>query len=166
MRMKAKWLLVAIACLLAMQGRAGDIRDAFKEMPDSLLPSLSENNRLDMIDFIDSGMKAEVSNLLNGKSEMTELTDSSLTLRVSEALKVRMLLLPTAQPVDSCSQVICLLQTYGTDSLSLDTRVDFYSLHWQRLEVRPALSPADEQRIESLKMQTILKWEEEILKDS
>ena len=69
------------------------IRDVFKQMPASLLPTLSENNRLDMLDFMDSKMKAEVTNRLGGKSEMTLLTDTTLSIRMSEALKVDMLLL-------------------------------------------------------------------------
>ena len=34
------------------------IRDVFKQMPDSLMPYLSQNNRLDFIDFLDANMKA------------------------------------------------------------------------------------------------------------
>ena len=47
------------------------IRDVFRQMPDSLMPYLSTNNRLDFIDFLDSNMKAEVKNQFDGKSEMT-----------------------------------------------------------------------------------------------
>ena len=46
-----------------------------KQMPDSLVPYLSENNKLDMIDFLDSKMKAEVHNLLDGKTELITLTE-------------------------------------------------------------------------------------------
>ena len=51
------------------------MRDVFKQMPDSLIPYLSSNNRLDFIDFIDSKMDAEVANSLGGKSRMQKLTD-------------------------------------------------------------------------------------------
>ena len=54
------------------------ISEVFREMPDSLLPTLSKNNRLDMLDFMASGMKAEVTNRLGGRSEMTALTDDSM----------------------------------------------------------------------------------------
>ena len=55
------------------------IRDVFRQMPDSLMPYLSTNNRLDFIDFLDSNMKAEVKNQFDGKSEMTVMTDDSLS---------------------------------------------------------------------------------------
>ena len=40
------------------------MREVFQRMPAMMLPYLTENNKLDFIDFIDSGMKAEVRNEL------------------------------------------------------------------------------------------------------
>ena len=140
------------------------VSDVFREMPDSLLPCLSKNNRLDMIDFLDSKMQAEVTNKLNGTSEMTALTSDSLSVRVSEAFRADIMLLAPLEPVDSCTQVICMVQTFGIDSLSLDSRVDFFTPQWQRLNIRPQFTAVDEQRIKKLEVQTILKRDEEILK--
>ena len=39
----------------------------FKAMPDSLMPYLTKNNRLDMIDFMEANMKAEITNQLEGR---------------------------------------------------------------------------------------------------
>ena len=38
------------------------MRDVFRQMPDSLMPSLSQNDRLDFIDFIDSNNVFIISN--------------------------------------------------------------------------------------------------------
>jgi hypothetical protein len=140
------------------------VSDVFRTMPDSLMLSLSANNKLDMIDFLASNMKAEVRNLLNGTSEMTALTDDSLSVRVSDALRLDILLLTPEEPIDSCSQVICMVQTFGIDSLSLDAKIEFFTPQWQLLSVRPRFSAIDEQRIEVLDVQTIVKRDEEILK--
>ena len=140
---------------------AQTMKDVFMQMPSSLMPYLSENNRLDMIDFMDSGMKAEVTNLLNGRSEMTALGDDSLTIRLSEALTVHMLLLKTATPIDSCHQVVCLAWRLGTDFSSLDTKIEFYTPKWKKTDQRPQLTDAEEARLKTLILQTILKWEEE-----
>lgn len=54
-----KYILVLVAIVLSTFDAAAqrqDMRDVFKHMPDSVLGYLSENNRLDMIDFIDSKM--------------------------------------------------------------------------------------------------------------
>ena len=159
------WLTV-LFLILTVSGRAEDVRmkDIFRLMPDSLLPTLSVNNRLDMIDFIDSQMKAEVTNLLGGKSEMTALSDYSLTIRLSDALTVQMLLLKPLEMVDSCSQVVCMLQRFGTDSLSLDTKIDFYTPQWQKLDVHPILSESDAHRVSALDTKTILNFMDAILK--
>lgn len=133
-------------------------------MPFSLLPSLSENNRLDMIDFIDSKLKAEVDNLLGGKSEMTALSDDSISIKVSDALQMSILLLKPAQPTDSVCQIICVGQTYGTDSISLSTKFDYYTNKWAKVDAAPFLSDADKNRIKPLDLQTIVKWNKTILK--
>ena len=57
-----KRYLIAALCTLAVgQVSAQNLkmRDVFKQIPDSLVPYLSQNNRLDFIDFLDSNMKAE-----------------------------------------------------------------------------------------------------------
>ncbi len=152
-----------------LQGGAqpsASLRDLFRQMPDSLMPYLSQNNRLDFIDFVDSNMKAEVKNMLGGTSEMTSLSADSLSIRMSESLQVHLFLLNTASAADSCSQVICLLQTFGTDSISQETTAGFYTVGWERLPKAPLLSPSDQKRIDRLNVQTILKRDDEILKKS
>ena len=141
------------------------MREVFKQMPDSLLPYLSENNRLDFIDFIDSKMKAEVKNRLGGTSEMTVLTDSTLSIRMSEALQIDMLLLRTVETADAgSSEIICLIETFGADSLSLESTVRFFTSSWQLLNEPPSISVSDQNTISSKKVQTILKRDDEILK--
>lgn len=114
------------------------MRDVFLQMPDSLLPYLTEHNRLDFIDFIDSNMKAEVTNGLDGKSEMLSLDDESLALRVSSSMQVAMRLMPVSEPIDSCQQVVCMITTYGKDAP--ESKIEAYSLKWRLLDVSAHLS--------------------------
>ena len=155
------WLM-AFTCQVSAQDLK--MQDVFRQMPASLLPTLSENNRLDMLDFMDSKMKAEVKNRLGGTSEMTALTDSTLTIRMSNALQVDMLLLKTTENADADGEVICLIETFGTDSLSLESKVRFFTPSWQLLKEPPQLSVSDQNTISSTRMQTILKRDGEILK--
>ena len=51
-----KKLIVAALMAITFSQASADgvkIRDVFREMPDSLMPYLSLNNRLDFIDFIE-----------------------------------------------------------------------------------------------------------------
>ena len=164
--MRRHWLFTGLLLLASLTVRAGElkIQDVFKQMPNSVLPTLSENNRLDMLDFMDSKMKAEVTNRLGGKSEMTVLTDTTLTIRMSEALQVEMLLLKPEDAAGADSQVICLIETFGRDSLSLDSQVSFFTISWEKLNNPPQLSVSDQNTISSKKVLTILKRDEEILK--
>ncbi|MBQ8152676.1 MAG: DUF3256 family protein [Prevotella sp.] len=114
------------------------MRDVFLQMPDSLFPYLTQNNRLDFIDFIDSGMKAVVSNEFSGKSEMLSLTDEEVTLQVSSALKVKMRLMPVNEAVDSCRQVICMVMTYG--EANPESKIEVYSVSWKPLDTSKYLS--------------------------
>ena len=109
------------------------VRDYFAQLPDSIVPYLSTNNRLDMLDFWDSNMKMEVKNNLDGHSQLMALSDKSLTVQFNEASRLEMVLLDTQVPVDSASQLICLIRTLGTDIC--ESTVSFYSVRWRPLPV-------------------------------
>jgi hypothetical protein len=150
---------------LSLSASAGDgitLRDVFRQMPDSLMPTLTQNNRLDFLDFIDAGMKAEVKNRLGGTSVMMTLTADSLSLQVSPALRVDMLLLPLAEPIDSMNQVVVVGETFLADSVYGETAVRYFSTDWKLIPT-PPLSEIQQKRIDGLKLQTILKWNNDVL---
>ncbi len=125
-------ICILMSSLCTLSEAQTKMRDVFLQMPDSLLPYLTENNRLDFIDFIDSGMKAVVTNELGGKSEMLSLTDTALVLQVSPAMKVDMRLMPVSVAVDSCSQVVCMITTYG--NAAPESKIEVYSTLWNALD--------------------------------
>ena len=128
----SKGLLAGLfLCLTQTVMSQTTIRDVFKQMPSSILPYLTENNRLDFIDFIDSNMKAEVTNAFGGKSEMQKLTDDYLSIHLNDAASVEMRLLDVKEPVDSASRVVCLVSTMGSEVR--ESKVAFYSLKWNPL---------------------------------
>lgn len=132
--MNRRLMMCALSALLLSPCEAQQkMRDVFLQMPDSVLPYLTEHNKLDFIDFIDSNMKAVVTNELDGKSEMLSLDDERLALQVSPATHVAMQLMPVNTPVDSCQQVVCVITTYGKDAP--ESKVEVYSLKWHLLNV-------------------------------
>ena len=158
-------LALFLCMALSLSASAGDgitLRDVFRQMPDSLMPTLTQNNRLDFLDFIDAGMKAEVKNRLGGTSVMTALTADSLSLQVSPALRVDMLLLPLAEPIDSMNQVVVVGETFLADSVYGETAVRYFSTDWKLIPT-PPLSEIQQKRIDGLKLQTILKWNSDVL---
>ena len=163
-----RYLIAALCALAVGQVSAQDLkmRDVFKQIPHSLVPYLSQNNRLDFIDFLDSNMKAEVRNKLGGMSEMTALTDDSLSIRMSNALQVDMLLLKLDQPVDSIQQVVVFSQAFLTDSVYRDSKVLLYTPDWKLLTKEIPLNDIQRQRIKALELKNILKWNDDKLNKS
>ena len=131
------------------------LRDLFRQMPDSLLPYLTQNNRLDFIDFIDSNMKAEVRNALDGVSEMTALADDSLSIRLSEATNVDIHLLNTQHPTPN-TLIICVVRTWNISNGGTESRTEFYDTDWHPLDTPPTLSAEDQRRVEVWNKSTIL----------
>ena len=156
-------IITHLSLLIPHYSAAQSLKEVFKQMPDSLMPYLTQNNRLDFIDFMDSNMKAEVSNLTGGTSEMTALTDDSLSIRMSEALRVDMLLLDLDEPVDNLRQVIVFVETFLADSVYGESVCKTYSVDWQPVTKDIPFNEAQRKRLESLNLQNILKWSEDKL---
>lgn len=136
-------ILFAVSFLLALGMSAQTpMRQVLKQMPSSVVPYLSENNKLDMIDFLDSNMKAEVTNMLDGKTELQKLTERTATIQLNEATRLDLRLLDVTEPVDSASQIVCLISTYGTDVR--DSQLSFYSVSWRKLDATQYVTLPDE----------------------
>lgn len=116
------------------------IADLFREMPDSLLPLLTKNNRLDMIDFCEAQMKSEVKNKLEGTSEITQLSNDSMQIRLNDTHIVKLSLQNALEPYDSCQQIICREQIFTLVSTNEEeTIIDYYSVNWNHL-LQPKLA--------------------------
>ena len=141
MKMTMRSLIFFIFYFLFSPIGAQTMRDVIKQMPDSLVPYLKQNARLYFIDFIDSGMKAEVSNDLGGKSQLTELTDNYASLKLNAASQIQLRLLDVQEPVDDARQIICMVRTFGDDIR--ESTIEFYSIKWRPLpsEKRISLPP-------------------------
>ena len=134
--------LVIILTFTTARADTPSLRQLFIEMPDSIIPYLSHNNRLDLLDFMDSNLKSEVTNDFGGKSVMTVLTEDSISVQLNELNKTKILLLESTQPVDSSNCVIALIRTIYIDNEQMETDLKYYSVKWRRLTKEPQLSPA------------------------
>ena len=182
-----KKLLIALSLMLANSVFAQTtMSEALKSMPDSLMPYLTHNNRLDCIDFCEANMKAEVRNTFDGKSELVRLTSNYALFHLNDASTIELCLLDAGN-----SQVVCMIQTYGTDLR--ESVISFFSTSWQQLPTKQFISeaydgsaaqydpeqmvltlesnnylnrPAMEEQKEEKKAQTKLKWSQSKFKDS
>lgn len=117
------------------------IGDLLKQMPDSLMPLLTKNNRLDMLDFLDAKMKAEVNNRLGGTSEMTYVSSDSLSIRMNDVERADLFLIDVSEKYDSCHRVIVFRRNLIIPSSKLEeSSLVFYSCKWNRLHDSSLLS--------------------------
>lgn len=134
-----KTTILAVALALAISATARNQQDTvtttianvFREMPDSLLPSLTKNNRLDLLDFIASKMEADVKNRFDEHTRLPMMNDKYLKLEISPSSVIEMRLLPVATPIDSSNVVVCMAETVGGDEG--ESTVEIYSRKWRRL---------------------------------
>lgn len=138
------FLLIGHLFVLA-QTKPLNIREVFKQMPDSLLPYLTNNNRLDMMDFMDAKMKAAVDNMLGGESEMTFLSDDSLCIKMSDAMTLELKL-----QTENNEQIIMMKRTYQTAKRQKEILINSFSSSWR---------PISEVSLES----TLLKRDDEVI---
>ena len=102
-----------------------NIKTVFSEMPDSILPYLTRNNRLDMIDFMEAKMKAGVDNLLDGDSEMLFLSHDSLAVWMSDVLIMEM-------KINQSDSSIILKRTYHISGSMEEIILQRFSLQWHK----------------------------------
>lgn len=102
-------------------------RDLFINMPDSLNPILTAVNRADLVDFIESDMKAVVDNKFGKKSEMKALTDDYIRVDVSSKSSWQMKTLPLNDTI----QVICAVSTVCAPAC--DSYIRFYDTDWNEI---------------------------------
>jgi len=122
------------------------MRDVFAAMPDSVLPMVTKNNRLDCIDFIENNMQARVRNKVDSYVTLEALTADYARFRTSDVSFMEMKLLPLdTVPSDSLGSgfVLCVVTTVesgedGTERRIADSNIRFLNADWSTL---PADSP-------------------------
>ncbi len=115
--------ILLLFALLACGAVAQDMRSLFLAAPDTVFPLLTQNNRADCVDFINAGMRARVTNRLDGTSELLAITPTYLEMRSSESSTVQMRLLPCEGDT-----VIAVVRSVCAEAC--DSRIAFYKKDW------------------------------------
>ena len=124
---RSRVFLLALASGISAQLR---MRDIFAQLPDSVLPLTTRNNRLDCIDFIENGMEARVKNLFGDQVVLDSLTEDFMVLRTSEASCVEMKLF--AEGTDT---LICVNRIYMGPVA--DSEVKVFDTSWSFVRTVP-----------------------------
>ena len=122
--MKRILIILFAGILTCVYSYAEDLRTLFINMPDSIMPALTKSDRMDFLDYMDSGMKARVRNKLGGESVMTQFEDNMLTVQTSQSGRMDMVLFP----YKNGSNLICIIKT--VTARYDDSRLSFYTENW------------------------------------
>lgn len=104
-------------------------KELFLSMPPQFTPLLTEVNKADCIDFLASNMKAQVTNRLDGTSEMTQLSDDYIHIQMTLTSEWEMKLFPLSEG----DYLISIIKT--SCAPACDSQIQFYSSDWKLLNL-------------------------------
>ena len=123
--MKRCWL-IGLMMVVASLTHAQAIEQWWLNMPDSLVGYMNKSKRIEAMDYQHMGLKIDVTNLLKGSTVVDTLTNDFMEVKLSEAVRMQMRLLPK----DSDS-VICVVKTlYAPEA---ESQAVLYDRNWQRV---------------------------------
>ena len=142
--MKIRIIFTVILCaavnVISAQTTAPTMAEVLKQMPDSLLPYLTHNDKLDMIDYLGANMKAEVTNKLGGKSALDSISTDYLHMTLNETVTIEMGIAATAKmTADSCHHAVCVITTYGKPAM--ESTLKFYTTKWNEWQPAQPIVP-------------------------
>jgi hypothetical protein len=141
--MKKGLIILLVSLFSFLTAPAQNIREVFRAMPDSIMPYLTKNAKLDMMDFMDANMKAAVNNELGGESRMLFLSDDSLAIKMSNALMLELSL----EKADT-NMVIVMKRTYQIKERHEEVLINRFSSSWRPMSeslVRSTLLGRDDE---------------------
>ena len=104
---------------------ARTIADVFASEPGTVFPLLTRTNRLDLVDYYNSGQLVPVPNNLGGESRLIEMDSSYLKVQASAGKVVEMRMRTVGKDT-----VITVIETVMTPVP--DSRLTQWNVHWQR----------------------------------
>ena len=118
-------IILLLMALMPSNGSARTIADLFAIEPGTVFPLLTRTNRLDMVDYYNSGQMVAIPNNLAGESRLLELDSTYLKVQTSESRVVEMLMKKAGKDTD-----ITVIETVMTPVP--DSRLTQWNVHWQR----------------------------------
>jgi len=126
MKMRRFFSILTLAmALLPLPSAARTIADLFATEPGNIFPLLTRTNRLDMVDYYNSGQTVSIANSLLGESSLLQLDSTYLKVQTSGSRVVEMRMRMVGKDT-----VITVIETVM--SPVPDSRLTQWNVHWQR----------------------------------
>lgn len=124
-----KLFAVLFLALLVVPLSAKSVREMWVSMPDSLVGYLNKSLRLELMDFHDMGVKAEVSNLFNDTTSVDTITSDFIHVVLTKSSEMELKMLPYT----GGDSILCVVRTYYGDAP--ESTVDFFDQNWKHLDM-------------------------------
>lgn len=128
-------LFLSLLILFSFNTYGQSIGKVFESMPNSLSYPLSQVNRLDMMDLYQSGVTAEITDMLNSKCTLENYSENYLQWK-SGNNRFELILLSMVND----SKMICLVRTICGPVC--ESEITFYSTSWKKISSDNLLTPA------------------------
>ncbi len=129
-------ILLSLLAALAVQARTA--ADFFKSAPDSIVPLLPANTRLDMVDYFEYGSTTPSRNSFGGDARMLAVAPQVVTLTPAPDVTMQIAALPTAQ-----SDTVVAVVTTVKVPVSISS-IRFYNTDWQPVKTPFTLPSYDQ----------------------
>lgn len=120
-------IFVLIMSMALVSAKSADIRTLFVEMPDSIMPLLTKNNKLDCLDYLDIDMPSNVTNRFGGNSQLKFVKEDMLSVQMTSVSDVDLKLL---YDKDSTLTIVLVETMCGG---YCDSKISFYNEKWEKL---------------------------------
>lgn len=116
-------LLPLLLCSVALSAQTS-MREIWLSMPDSMIPYLNKNLRLEHVELLEMKVESKVRNLLGGEGMMDTLTSDYMQIHLNGAADMQLRLLPKNDSL----QMICMVKTVRAQQPESEIR--FFDLNW------------------------------------
>ena len=123
-----KLLFIALVTFFANISQAKDIREIWLSMPDSVITYLNKNKRIEMVDYIDMKVRADVKNALEGTSVMDTLTNEFMQVTLNEACTLQMRTLPS----EDGDTLFCLVKSFKGPQT--ESEISIFNQDWKKIK--------------------------------
>lgn len=141
MKKPSKEIIRALISLLfltvSVTAGAKSMRELWLTIPDSLMPYVDKNHRIEMVEFLGMNLRGDVDNLFGSKSEMDTLTNDYAALTLNEAMEVQLKRLP----MNGSDSIVCMLRTIKGPAP--ESELIFFTQDWQPTNLPSPLNYAN-----------------------
>lgn len=138
---RKKIFSVLLVLMVAFAAHAKSLRELWVSMPDTLVPALTQNMRVEFAELQDMKVRAEVTTSLGDTSVMDTLTTDFMQVRLNRVCTLQFKILPQTDG----DSIICMVRTLAAPEK--ESEVMLFDQQWRPLELKRCFDGGDLQSV-------------------